>query len=246
MKVPPAYFESVRTVAAELWDQLDSNRVLAGPWHQLFRQVQSARHVLSELLQNADDARATEASVRIEAGQFIFGHNGDDFTEEHFTSLCRFGFSNKRALHTIGFRGIGFKSVFSLGDLVKVFTPTLSVCFERSRFTEPKWLDSPPQLQCPTEIHVPLRGQRWELEIRNNFEEWIESPLSLLFFRHIRNLRIEDREIHWATVDAGPVPNSEWTIFAGAADDALLIARSEAEDFPEDALEEIKQERSLG
>ena len=56
---------------------------------------------LSELLQNADDARATEASVRIEAGEFIFGHNGDDFSEEHFTSLCRFGFSNKRALHTI-------------------------------------------------------------------------------------------------------------------------------------------------
>lgn len=246
MKEPPVYFESIRTDAADLWDQLERNRVLAGPWHQLFRQVQSARHVLSELLQNADDARATEASVRIEASEFIFGHNGDDFSEEHFTSLCRFGFSNKRALHTIGFRGIGFKSVFSLGDAVKVFTPTLSVCFERSRFTEPKWLDSPSNVQYPTEIRVPLRGQKWELEIRNNFEEWVRSPLSLLFFRNIRNLRIEDREIHWTTMGNGPVPNSEWTKFAGTANDALLIARSEAETFPDDALEEIKQERSLG
>ena len=246
MKEPPAYFESVRTASAELWDQLESNRVLAGPWHQLFRQVQSARHVLSELLQNADDARATEASVRIEAGEFVFGHNGDDFSEEHFTSLCRFGFSNKRALHTIGFRGIGFKSVFSLGDSVGVFTPTLSVCFERKRFTEPKWLDSAPDLQYPTEIRVPLRGQRWEQEIRSNFEEWVSSPLSLLFFRKIRVLRIEDREIHWTTRGNGPVPNSEWTKFAGTANDALLIVRSEAETFPDDALEEIKQERSLG
>ena len=246
MKEPPAYFESVRTDAADLWDQLERNRVLAGPWHQLFRQVQSARHVLSELLQNADDARATEASVRIEAGEFIFGHNGEDFTEEHFTSLCRFGFSNKRALHTIGFRGIGFKSVFSLGDSVRVFTPTLSVCFERSRFTEPKWFDSPLDVKCSTEIRVPLRGQRWEAEIRNNFEEWLSSPLSLLFFRNIRNLKIDDREIHWTTIGNGPVPNSEWTKFAGMADDALLIARSGTETFPDEALEEIKQERSLG
>ena len=49
---------------------------------------------------------------------FVFTHNGEDFTEEHFASLCRFGYSNKRALHTIGFRGIGFKSTFSLGDVV--------------------------------------------------------------------------------------------------------------------------------
>ena len=246
MKEPPDYFERVRTDAADLWDQLERNRVLAGPWHQLFRQVQSARHVLSELLQNADDARATEASVRIVEGEFIFGHNGEDFTAEHFISLCRFGFSNKRALHTIGFRGIGFKSVFSLGDSVRVFTPTLSVCFERDRFTEPKWLDSPSDVRSPTEIRVPLRGQRWESEIRDNFEEWINSPLSLLFFRNIRNLRIEDREVRWTSVGNGPVPNSEWTKFSGMADDALLITRSEAEAFPEEALEEIKQERSLG
>jgi hypothetical protein len=246
MKEPPAYFESVRRDAADLWDQLEGNRVLAGPWHQLFRQVQSSRHVLSELLQNADDARATEASVRIEADEFIFGHNGEDFTAEHFTSLCRFGFSNKRALHTIGFRGIGFKSVFSLGDSVRVITPTLSVCFERTRFTEPKWFDSPSDVRYSTEFRVLLRGKRWESEIRNNFEEWISSPLSLLFFRNIRNLRIDDREIHWTTIGNGPVPNSEWTKIAESIDEVVLIARSEPEAFPDEALEEIKQERSLG
>lgn len=73
--------------------------------------------------------------MRIEDSVFIFEHNGDDFTEEHFASLCRFGYSNKRALHTIGFRGIGFKSTFSLGDRVELFTPTLAIYFERQRFT---------------------------------------------------------------------------------------------------------------
>src|SRR5450432_2094824 len=106
MTLQPAFFEPIRNRACKRWNQLEQDPELAGPWHQLFKQVQSPRHILSELLQNADDAGATEASVRIEDGAFIFIHNSEDFTEEHFASLCRFGYSNKRALHTIGFRGI--------------------------------------------------------------------------------------------------------------------------------------------
>lgn len=59
----PAYLEKVREHAAKQWDQLEQDPVLAGPWHQLFKQVQSPRHVVSELLQNVDDAGATKASV---------------------------------------------------------------------------------------------------------------------------------------------------------------------------------------
>src|ERR1044071_603364 len=138
---PPSYFVEVRNKASKMWDQLDADPHLAGPWHQLFRQVQSPRHVLSELLQNADDAGATEASISIQADEFVFTHNGEDFEPEHFASLCRFGYSNKRALHTIGFRGVGFKSTFSLGDQVRLFTPSLSVAFQRKRFTEPIWIE---------------------------------------------------------------------------------------------------------
>ena len=130
---PPPYFELIRQRAEKRWQQLEGDPELAGPWHQLFKQVQSPRHVLSELLQNADDAGATEASIDLADGAFLFSHNGEDFTEEHFTSLCRFGYSNKRALHTIGFRGIGFKSTFSLGDTVELYIDhpegvTLDLC----------------------------------------------------------------------------------------------------------------------
>ncbi|MDL2317424.1 ATP-binding protein, partial [Desulfovibrio sp. OttesenSCG-928-A18] len=120
----PPYFESVRSTASKHWALLESDPILAAPWHQLFKQVQSPRHIVSELLQNADDAGATSAHVSIERDQFIFAHNGEDFSEEHFLSLCRFGYSNKRSLHTIGFRGIGFKSTFSLGDSVHLETQT--------------------------------------------------------------------------------------------------------------------------
>ena len=127
MRTQPQYFEPIRAAAANRWVQLERDPELAAPWHPLFKQVQSPRHVLSELLQNADDSGATATSVCLENGVFVFSHNGADFTEENFASLCRFGYSNKRALHTIGFRGIGFKSTFSLGDTVALITPSLSV-----------------------------------------------------------------------------------------------------------------------
>ena len=92
---PPEYFERIRRKAAELWELLESKPELAAPWRLLFKQVQRPRHVLSELLQNADDAGATRATVYIEEGIFIFEHNGEDFTEDDFASICRFGYSNK-------------------------------------------------------------------------------------------------------------------------------------------------------
>src|SRR5690606_27171707 len=123
-------FDQVQRDAQEDWAVWDTPRRGGAVW-QLFKQVQSPRHVVSELLQNADDAGATSAAVDIVDGEFSFTHDGEDFTAEHFASLCRFGYSNKRALHTIGFRGIGFKSTFSLGDEVRLSTPTLSVVFCR-------------------------------------------------------------------------------------------------------------------
>lgn len=77
----PPYFEVVRDSAARRWGHLEQDPILTGPWHQLFKQVQSPRHVVSELLQNADDAGATMASTNIKDGEFIFTHNGEDFTD---------------------------------------------------------------------------------------------------------------------------------------------------------------------
>lgn len=133
--LPPAYFSSIQSNSQKIWKVLEGSAELEGPWRQLFSQVQSPQHVVSELLQNADDANATSVSVSIQNGIFVFEHNGRDFSESEFASLCRFGYSNKRSLHTIGFRGIGFKSLFSLGPTVSLKTPTLSIEFYKQRFT---------------------------------------------------------------------------------------------------------------
>jgi hypothetical protein len=245
MTMPP-YFESVRQRASKRWLQLEQDPDLAGPWNQLFKQVQIPRHVLSELLQNADDAGATEASVRIEDQVFIFEHNGQDFTEEHFQSLCRFGYSNKRSLHTIGFRGIGFKSTFSLGEKVELFTPSLSVCFFAQRFTEPVWVSSNPPTKNFTCIHVEIADQFRKKEIEKNLAEWTKSPFSLLFFKNLRRLKIGEVDVNWISQGTGPIPESEWMALAGNEEKSFLLIRSGLESFPENATAEIRKERMLG
>lgn len=239
---PPAFFAEVQRRSRARWNQLEADPELAGPWKQLFAQVQSPRHVLSELLQNADDVGAKRAAARIENGVFIFEHDGADFDQEQFESLCRFGFSNKRRLHTIGFRGIGFKSTFSLGPVVEVTTPSLAFRFEKQRFTEPVWIDRAADA-ASTVIRVRIEDRNREDELRKNLEEWAESPVSLLFFNSIRHLRIQDQLIERRVTGPGPVPDSELVELTGKDTHRLLIVRSDEEAFPEDSIEEIRQER---
>lgn len=239
---PPRFFNDVADSARKLWDQLD-DPALAGPWRQLFKQVQSPRHVLSELLQNADDARAKSASVRITNDEFIFEHDGEDFSKDQFQSLCRFGFSNKRNLHTIGFRGVGFKSTFSLGKSVRVQTPTLDVVFQHERFTLPLWNKNAASTPL-TRISVPVADKRQLAQLRMNFEEWATSPASLLFFRHLRELKLESHTIRKEAMGRGPTPGSSRIRLVGAKTQELLLFTSSEEAFPEDVLNEIRQERN--
>ncbi|MGD9812144.1 MAG: sacsin N-terminal ATP-binding-like domain-containing protein, partial [Sphingobium sp.] len=242
----PDYFQPIQERATKRWDQLEADPELAGPWHQLFKQVQSPRHILSELLQNADDAGASEARVSIENDRFVFEHNGEDFIEAHFASICRFGYSNKRALHTIGFRGIGFKSTFSLGDRVELFTPTLAVAFERARFTQPHWIDGRSLTSETTRVEVAIANPLLRREVEKNLDEWLKSPVSLLFFKKIRRLRIGDSEVHWQSLGPGPIAESEWMALDEKANDPFLLVRSAEEAFPDEALDEIRKERMLG
>lgn len=242
----PGYFHRIRESASRRWDQLEADPELAGPWHQLFKQVQSPRHILSELLQNADDAGAKEARVSIENDRFVFEHDGEDFIEAHFASICRFGYSNKRALHTIGFRGIGFKSTFSLGDRVELFTPTLAIAFERTRFTEPRWIDGASTTSGTTRVEVAISNPLLRREVEKNLDEWLKSPVSLLFFKTIRRLQIGDEAVHWQSLGPGPIANSEWMALDDKADDPFLLVRSAEEEFPVDALDEIRKERMIG
>jgi hypothetical protein len=84
-----------------------------------------------ELLQNADDAGASRFAIQ-KAGEFLLvANNGHDFTQADFESLCRSAASSKHRGSSIGFRGIGFKSVVGFSRAVHLFSGPLEVTFSR-------------------------------------------------------------------------------------------------------------------
>lgn len=243
-RIKPTYYDEVQRRAQRRWEQLEADPELLGPWKQLFEQVQSPRHVLSELLQNADDAGARHVCVLLNEHSFEFEHDGLDFDEEHLASLCRFGFSNKRKLYTIGFRGVGFKSTFSLGDNVEVLSPSLAVCFNKKRFTEPNWLDDAPTTDL-TRISVGIQDPFRKAELEKNLQEWVNSPTSLLFFRSICELTINGVTLRKEAIGEGPVEGSERIRLTGTEVHDVIVFRSSEEPFPDDAVAEVLHDRGI-
>ena len=89
--------------------------------------------VLYELLQNAADSGATEATFRLESDALHFLHDGFPFTENDVESIS-FVNSSTKPLDNIGFMGIGFKATFEITDHPEIHSPPF--CFEFDRHQE--------------------------------------------------------------------------------------------------------------
>lgn len=73
-----------------------------------------SNHFVYELLQNAEDARATRVVIEYYEDKLIFYHNGKPFDEKDVkgVSSMLMGMKDKNDASTIGKFGMGFKSVF--------------------------------------------------------------------------------------------------------------------------------------
>jgi len=110
-------------------------------------------HFIYELLQNADDALATQTEFVLKDDGLLFKHNGkilfsvtDPNTEEndkdlnrlgHINSITSIGNNNKNEA-SIGKFGVGFKSVFQYTETPHIFDPNLK--FKIERFIVPQLL----------------------------------------------------------------------------------------------------------
>jgi hypothetical protein len=66
-----------------------------------------------EMIQNAIDVDVNATKIQIQCNEdtFILEHNGAAFEERNVESICTLAVSTK-GVNTVGFMGIGFKSVF--------------------------------------------------------------------------------------------------------------------------------------
>jgi hypothetical protein len=84
-----------------------------------------------ELLQNADDAGSTKMLIKRLNEHIIVANDGRKFTALDFESLCRSAASKKERKTSIGFRGIGFKSVVGFAKQIHIISGNLKTTFSR-------------------------------------------------------------------------------------------------------------------
>lgn len=123
-------FTSVRN---ELLGEAQSSPGLLADLANLERYIAetySARSFI-ELLQNADDAQAKRFMVTRHDEWLVCANDGQAFTRQDFYSLCRSASSAKQRGQTIGYRGIGFKSVVGVASSVHLLSGELRTTFSR-------------------------------------------------------------------------------------------------------------------
>ncbi len=128
---------------------------LRGVKNSVVEKYSDQAHFIYELLQNADDAKATSARFELHKDKLIFAHNGirrfsvsDPATEEQdhengtlgdINAITAVGSSNKTDKATIGKFGVGFKAVFQYTATPYIYDP--DVFFKIERFIVPILLD---------------------------------------------------------------------------------------------------------
>lgn len=93
---------------------------------------------LIELIQNADDACAENFYIELlDKKTYIVANDGREFTNNDMLSLCRSGSSTKiRKDSTIGFRGIGFKSIVNYVETVHLVSGQIKTTFSKKITSE--------------------------------------------------------------------------------------------------------------
>lgn len=121
-------------------------------------------HFIYELLQNAEDAGATEASFELLNDRLIFRHNGSPFSDDDVKSIINFEEGNKRDQEDkIGRFGIGFKSVFAYSETPYIWSPTYS--FKIKKLVLPVEINSIPNLNCQTQFEFPFNNPKKKKDI---------------------------------------------------------------------------------
>jgi len=174
----------------------------------------------AELLQNADDVSASRFLIKRSGAYLLVANDGRAFTFSDFESLCRSAASNKERGVSIGYRGIGFKSVVGLAQKVYLYSGELAAVFSREKTAwEVPEAKRVPLVRIPHPVdpdesspfrrdmdHITSDGYRTVFVFAELLASSIESEFAdfdataLLFLRNIRRMELHTHVDELTTV----------------------------------------------
>lgn len=110
-------------IADKILQNQDRDGMLRRSLERIIQLYTDKSHFVYELLQNAEDAGATEIRFVQYPDRLEVMHDGKSFTTENLQGLCDIGQSDKvNDLNQIGEFGVGFKSVFGICETVRLYS----------------------------------------------------------------------------------------------------------------------------
>lgn len=151
-------------------------------------------HFIFELLQNAEDAKASQIRFRLFEDRLEVNHDGRLFNDSDVRGVCGVGEGTKSEdLTQVGKFGVGFKSVYAYTSTPEIYSGEESFAIEdyvRPTYREPRKLEEPWTtlfvLPFNAESVVPATARQEIGERLRNL-----SARTLLFLRSIEEIRYE-------------------------------------------------------
>lgn len=190
----------------------------------IFTAFKGEHKFIFELLQNADDSAPTDRTIETsfvfkksldgQSDYLVFSHSGTHFSEQDVEKLCNYSQQHVKDKSSdskkIGYKGVGFKSVFSIADCVHVISGDYDFRFDEGYFKE-KQLEDKSEGEYPwpiipifnTEANRPLdieslintKHVTFVMKIRSGIE--IEKEIAFIIanpriFLFLKNIRVID------------------------------------------------------
>lgn len=112
-----------RTMAEQVVQRQDKDGMLRRALERIIQLYTDKSHFVYELLQNAEDAGATQIKFIQHEDCLEVLHDGHPFSLDNLQGLCDIGKSDKIGdLNQIGEFGVGFKSVFGICETVRLYS----------------------------------------------------------------------------------------------------------------------------
>lgn len=185
-------------------------------------------HFIFELLQNAEDARATRVSFKLYQDRLELWHDGRPFNEKDVRGVCGIAESTKSEdLNKIGKFGIGFKSVYAYTCSPEVHSADEHFTIEH--YVRPKAIAKQPILRPWTTMfkfpfnHLEISAQKAFSEIRKRLATL--HAHTLLFLRRVHQIQwhVEDEASGTYYSKSFTHPDYRWTTLIGEREEEWFV-----------------------
>jgi len=159
-----------------------------------------------EFIQNAEDAGQGLSTrgvfqIKLNRQRLKIVHNGNPFNEANVRAICGVQSSKRPEQGTLGYLGIGFKSVFKVTSCPQIYSNGFQFRFDRSHWPNPAdslwrvlpvWVDSSPEPveSDKTTFIIPLEKESFYAHLLEGVKNL--GTRLYLFLRWLKRIDIED------------------------------------------------------